>query len=356
MATKTKHDLKQTNTFFKLAGKVSGVQSKNFYEEKKMSNGHTLRVINFAVDTSTTNKVYVTLQGFERENVYFSKKLQKADSNATTDTKAETKAVSWNNRFNFNEDGFNMVGGVALGLKKTYNEKGALVNEKQTYTEYDACSTIRELLKDDMYVVVMGKKDVSSYTDKDGNQRVSVKLVPNKIYLSDSEEIKSEEEIDHNDLALVPNMFKDTIVYTGIEVDKESTSDNFSATITGYHIGYNDIVELDYKVKSQNIAKNFKTKLKPYSSIEVKGEIVNVAIIEEDNEDDGWGVADTSKKITNRVKEYLITRVEPSSINEKEYTQDAIDKAKIQLLEFNTDNTVAKTSAIPEIKDEDIWS
>lgn len=97
--------LQQTKGFFKLAGIVSGVKRSDFYSEKmtKTDNPKLRKAVKFAVQTSPENKVFVTLGAQPREKVYFAKRA------AVKGEKSTVKAVDWDKRNSFKEDGFILI-------------------------------------------------------------------------------------------------------------------------------------------------------------------------------------------------------------------------------------------------------
>ena len=108
MSTKGK-TLQQTKGFFKLQGIISGVKRSEFYSEKmtKSDNPKLRKSVKFAVQTSLDNKVFVTLAAQPMDKVYFSKKSE------TKGEKGVTKAVDWDKRKTFKEDGFKLKIGRA---------------------------------------------------------------------------------------------------------------------------------------------------------------------------------------------------------------------------------------------------
>jgi hypothetical protein len=88
--------------------------------------------------------------------------------------------------------------GVNLGLTKTAGKDGKAVNDKKTMHSFDACEYIKKNLKDDMSVFIRGNVDFSSYTDKDGNVRRSVKYVPNQISMCKEVEFDKYDDADNS--------------------------------------------------------------------------------------------------------------------------------------------------------------
>lgn len=344
---KVKHDLTQTRKTFRLIGKVVGVTSKNYYQETTTKSGRSMRIINFGIETSTTNKIFVQLLGTENDKVYFSKKNEETG-------KWDTEEVAWSDRVKFDKDGYRLTGAVNVGLQRALDASGRESNVNQHLTPFDACKAIKNNLTDGARVFVKGTKDVSTYLDKENNTRVSVKLTIDQISLCSDQDSETPEEadIDYSDIANIPNVFEDTVIYESIKQDSDSTADNFSATVTTIHVGYDNICEIDYKVRNPKLAKIMKERMKPYNAIKISGIIVNNAIVKEED-DDGWGISDSSKKVTDYQKEYTIMRCEGSSLDTTSYSKENIEKAKASLLEFNS-NDKADGVPAPVIKSSDV--
>ena len=66
--------LPQTKGSFQVRGKVSGTQRENFYTEKLTKSDKPWRQVAFGVQFDNESNVFVTLNGMERDTVWFSKK------------------------------------------------------------------------------------------------------------------------------------------------------------------------------------------------------------------------------------------------------------------------------------------
>ena len=64
-------NLPQTRGSFEMAGKVTGTQRSNFYNEKETKSGAMRRVLSFGVQTSNENTFYIDLTGMPRDKVFF---------------------------------------------------------------------------------------------------------------------------------------------------------------------------------------------------------------------------------------------------------------------------------------------
>ena len=162
-------DLPETKGSFQAKGIVNGVEKERFYTDKKTQTGKDFRAVNFGCEYNDKQTIYMNLNGMPQQEVFFSKRDQATG-------KTETKKIPWANRNKFNEDGWRMIG-VNLGLTKTADKDGKTVNDKKTMHSFDACEYIKKNLKDDMSVFIRGNVDFSSYTDKEGNIRISVKYI-----------------------------------------------------------------------------------------------------------------------------------------------------------------------------------
>src|SRR5699024_8720634 len=107
-------DLPETRGTFQIRGKVTGHDKESFYTETKTKTGKTMRRVNFGITYDVENKrnktMYISLQGMPQENVYFSKTTKRGE-------KPVTEKVEWSNRFNFNKEGFRLIGN-RIGVTK----------------------------------------------------------------------------------------------------------------------------------------------------------------------------------------------------------------------------------------------
>ena len=257
----------------------------------------------------------MNLNGMPQQEVYFSKKNQDTG-------KTETKKVAWANRNKFNEDGWRMIG-VNLGIVKTTDSEGKVVNDKKTMHSFDACEYIKKNLKDDTSVFVRGTLDFSSYTDKEGNVRRSTKQVPNQISLCKDVDFSEYNDTDNKPV----HDFTQTIVYTGIDKEKENDKDTGRFIVTAKIVTWSDIVDTEFIITDAKLAGIFKKNLKPYSAISVHGRI-EVSHSVEAADDDGWGEANAMTTTTASTKtEMFITGATPATIDRETYTEKNIAEA-----------------------------
>ena len=187
------HGLKLTQGSFQIRGIVTGVHNSNFYSEKDITNSkNKVRNVNFGVkydvardggkiDLTMGKAIYPTVQGFTRDNVYFSKR---------ENDKTETKQISWEQRFEFAENNPNWrVIGVNVGLEKDENDK----NIKEYLTEFDAAKVIKDKLKDDMSVFVRGNLEFRSYTNDKGETKRLTNFNANQVSLCADVDYENEE-------------------------------------------------------------------------------------------------------------------------------------------------------------------
>ena len=129
--------LPQTRGSFQVRGKVVGASRDNFYTEKLTKTDKPWRQVTFGAQFDKDSTVYLSLNGMERDNVWFSKKAENG--------KVDTEEVAWKDRFTFAKEGYSLIG-VNVGVKKVKDEKGNEVNDKKRLTEYDACKEIGDNL------------------------------------------------------------------------------------------------------------------------------------------------------------------------------------------------------------------
>lgn len=139
MAKQRIFDLPVTKGSFQVAGIVSGTQKDNFFTEKKAKNGKDFRAVTFGVEVNEGSSVYLSLNGMEQDNVFYSKRGDKEKG-----IKPETESVPWRDRYNFSKEGFTLIG-VRTGVKKVVNSKGEEVNDKKILAPFDATKEIADI-------------------------------------------------------------------------------------------------------------------------------------------------------------------------------------------------------------------
>ena len=337
-------DLQETRGSFQVRGIINGVEKERFYTDKKTKTGKDFRAVNFGCEYNDKQTVYMSLNGMPQQKVYFSKRNQATG-------KTETKDVPWANRNKFNEEGFRMIG-VGLGLTKTKDQSGKVVNDKKTMTPFDACEYINENLQDDMSTFVKGNIEFSSYTDGEGNVRRSVKYIPGQISLCKEVDFSKYDDADNKPA----HDFTQTIVYTGIDAEKVDDRATGRYIVSAKIVTYSDIVDTEFIILDKNLANLFRKNLKPYYAITVHGKIEVSHSVQEVEEEDSWGEKNAMDRVSNPTKtEMIITGATPSTIERETYTEKNIAEAmeKIKASKTAEQNFSGKTTTSTD--DGDSW-
>ena len=312
-------ELPQTKGTFQVRGIVSGVEKDNFYIEKKTNTGKDFRMINFGVEYEDKKTIYPSLNGMPRDKVYFSKKDK--DTGNT-----DTKAIAWKDRIKKAPEGYRMIG-VLAGLQKIKDENGKVRNDNKTLTEYDACEYISENLQDGDSVFVKGNLEFGSYTNKDGEVSRTTKFVPTQISLCQKDvDFEAEDYAPAHD-------FTQTIVFVGIDQERENDKPTGRFVVDAKIVNYNSIESAEFIIEDAKLAKQMRSGLKPYNSIQVHGHINvvnNVEDVNDEEDDDCWGESnamDNKRVFAPTHRELIITGAKPSTIDKETYTEKAIDEA-----------------------------
>lgn len=309
-------NLPQTKGQFQMKGIVSGTQKDNFYTERKTKSGKAWRNVSFGLEVDSGETLYLTLNGFEKDKVFFYKRPEKGEK------KGVTKEIPWEDRFGFNADGFRMIG-INVGVSKIIDSKGKEVNDKKVMTEFDAAMEIGQHLKDGDNVYVRGNIEYSSYADGSGNTRRTVRYVPNQVSLCG--------DIEFGDGYDPVHEFTQTILFMGIEPEKDDDGNKTGRYVLSARIvNYNDVQETDFIITNEKLARVIKKNLKPYNSIKVWGDIISHTQTEqvEDDFDDGWGTPNKMERVVAPTKrEMIITGADPNSIDADTYSESIIEEA-----------------------------
>jgi hypothetical protein len=328
-------ELQETKGTFQVKGIINGVEKERFYTNKKTKTGKDFRAVNFGCEYNDKQTVYMSLNGMPQDKVYFSKR------NPSTG-KTDTKDVPWANRYKFNEDGFRMIG-VGLGLTKTKDQSGKLVNDKKTMTPFDACEYINENLNDDMSAFIKGNIEFSSFVDGEGNVRRSTKYIPGQISLCKEVDFEKYDDADNKPV----HDFTQTIVYMGIDQEKVDDKATGRFVVSAKIVTYSDIVDTEFYITDKNLANLFRKNLKPYYAITVHGKIEVSHNVQEVEEEDSWGEANAMNRVNGSSKtEMIITGATPSTIEKETYTEKNVSEAmaKVKASKTAEQNFSGKTT------------
>lgn len=336
-------ELPETRGTFQVRGIINGVEKDRFYTDKKTKTGKDFRAVNFGCEYDDKQTIYLSLNGMPQQKVYFSKRNQSTG-------KTETKDVPWANRHKFNEEGFRMIG-VGLGLTKTKDQSGKVVNDKKTMTPFDACEYINENLNDDMSTFIKGNVEFSSYTDSEGNVRRSTKYIPSQISLCKEVDFSKYDDADNKPA----HDFTQTIVFMGVDQEKVDDKATGRYIVAAKIVTYSDIVDTEFYIVDKGLANLFKKNLKPYHAITVHGKIEVSHSVQEVEEEDSWGEANAMNRVSNPTKtEMIITGATPSSIDREAYTEKNVAEAiaKVKASKTAEQNFSGKTN---DSADTDDW-
>lgn len=331
-------NLPQTRGSFEMAGKVTGTQRSNFYNEKETKSGAMRRVLSFGVQTSNENTFYVDLAGMPRDKVYF---FRRADKDKGIEK--DKKEVAWKDRLTYiAPEGYDMIG-VKVGVTKKTNESGKVINDNKTLTDFDAAKEISENLHDGDNVYVRGNIEYSTY-----NGKHQIRFVPTQVSLS-SKEIDFDAE-GFEECA----QFVQTLVYTGCR-----KSEDDEVIIDAKIVNYSSIEDaeffIDYKKDAMNkaMADSIRKRLKPYTSFECHGNIVSQQVVDDvnDAEDDLWGGNWNAKNKMKRQSTPVVRKLYIDVINRESFDPNPKDKdAEPTYTEDNISEARAKIAANTQAK------
>lgn len=352
MAKEQLHNLKKTDSLFQLRGKVVGVKSQNFYKGGTGKNGGAWNKMQFGIQIAPNKTVYVTLNGYTRPEVFF---YAKGENGA----KGTTKRVAWKDRLKDQGAGFRLIG---INISVDKDEEGNNINK--TFTEYDAVEHLHTALKGNEDLFIRGTIEFSSYTDRTGQTKRSINLVPNQISFT-------QQPIDFDAEGYKPMAeFENTLVFSSIDQEEDENSKATGRFIlSGYSINFNSIENVSFIIDAEHkaVATAIKKRMKPGNSIKTYGRIVVENHIEEvEAEDDGWGSKEKSPlERQARVngpttREYVVYKVDGDTFDTETYSEKEIAAAlkKIKAAKEAVANFGDKPTSKPniDIEVEDSWN
>ena len=346
MAKEKLHDMKNTSSSFQIRGIVTGTASQRFYKSGAGKNGGQWNSLEFGVKIAEGKTVYISMRGFPRDEVFYYKRGENG-------AKGTTKRVTWKDRKKSPGDGYNLIG-VKISTGKDENGK----NINTIFTEYDSIEWLHDNLKDNDSVFIKGNLQFSSYTDRNGQTRKKIELVPNQI--SYTQKTVNFDADDYVEMA----EFENTLVFKSIDKEED---ENGKATgrfvLSGYSIGYNSVENVSFIVDAEHakLATNLKKAMKESYSIKTFGRIdviVDTTMVESD--DSGWGESSPMERLNTPVRrEYVVYRADPGSISKDDYSTEDIATAirKINAAKTAADNFGEKANKSIDISvDDDDWS
>lgn len=308
------HDLKQTTNSFQVRGKVTGTKSKRFYTNGTGKNGGAWNVVEFGVEIEEHKTVYVKLNGYTRDSVFYYKKGENG-------AKGITQKVAWKDRKKAPGKDFRLIG---VNITTGKDDNGNNINS--TFTEFDAVEWLHEHLSDGDSVFIRGNMIFTSYVDRNGQPHKKTELAPTQISAT-------QKPVDFNAEDYVEMAeFENTLVFSAIEKEEDENSKPTGRFIlSGYSVGYNTVEPVSFIIDADHagVANAIRKKMKPGNSILTYGRISVVNNVEE-VEDDGWGSTERSpmeRVNAPSVREYIVYKVNGKTFDQETYTEKAIADA-----------------------------
>jgi hypothetical protein len=295
--------LAQTKGTFVAKGKLFNLKSENAFKEIKTSNGKQMRMANIGLRIADGEVMYLSLNGMEKDFVYFSKKGEKGQ-------KAVTEKVEWAKRNRFSKDGYRLIG-IGLALHK--DEETKKNEDVKTFEAFDAIEYIQENAEDNMSVTVKGTVEFSSFEDKNTKEmKHGVKYVPTGMYLNGTE-IDFQAEGFKKDA-----QFAQPVIFNAARKE----DDKFFLDVSV--VGYKTIEDASLETTEQ-LAKIMKDKVKPFSGIILTGEIRSAQVVEEVVAE-VWGERrDVGKAKTPSRVIMFVDGARPESVNTETYPKKAVE-------------------------------
>lgn len=318
---------------FKLAGFVNGTERERFITTRTFDSGRTKQTCNFGVKTSAKNETWVTVEGFDSNKA----KFQKYDSK---EKKNYIKEVDWIDRFNFKEEGYRPIFGVALAFEE---------NNYKTVFPFDAVDELETELSEGMPVYVEGSIEYSSWKNDQGEVRRYTTFKPTKIR-------KSTKEIDFDSEGFEElNLFEQDIIFISINPHPEQ-KDKFileANVVTGTK-AEPKVEDVEFILDNKKLATTLRKNLKPYYAVTVFGRLIN-SVVEEDvpADDDVWGEDDAefTTVSTPRIREMVITKVYKNTVDTTSYSEEIISNIK------NATESFGNAEWNDDISDDDsVWA
>lgn len=337
---KGEHGLILTEGQFKLKGLVTALQKNDALKQTTQRNGFERNTLKFGIKTSEDSEIYVQIADSEKEDAHFYKKATEKGGEGVV------KKISWAQRNNFKDEGFEPIG-VSIGLDKDEKNKNIITN----MFDYDAAAYLHKKLKDDMPVLVVGELEISSFQGEDGlirDKKLKIKKIYNSLVDFSKEDFNEE------------NFFKQKCLFMDIsQATKNGKPDTEDPhwIVKAKIVTYKSLEDIEFVIRNKTLAQNFKKHLKPYNRISIHGKINNKRLaqqVTETSSDDWGGESDPFQMVNNPRKfEFEIKGIETKDIDTKTYTEEIVKNAFKAKNEFGGDNAPWEDSGEVNNNDDD---
>lgn len=331
-----KHDLRVTRGKFEFNGNICNRDSDKFAHNVVFDSGAEKNEANIGLQTSAENQVYVKVEDFVKKTARYSKWDKDEKKNYV-------KEVDWDDRFDFDEEGYQPSFGVRV---KTEADGDAV-----DHFGYDAVEELK-VLTDGQGVYVRGQLDFSSYTKQtdDGAELVKkLDFKANGVYAQKEAYVFEGEGFDADKFD-EKNKFEQEIIFMGIDKHPE---DDKKFLLEAYVVTYSGVESVEFIVEQAKLAKLLKKNLKPYTMINVMGRLFNRLdeSQEEEEEADAWGDdTDMNGTYIPRIKELVVSKAFPDTIDKTTYTE-----AGINAVLKADDDFGAESKADDSEDDDEVW-
>ena len=272
---------------------------KDPYEEGVGKSGKPFRKFRFGIETEKDN--IVQLEIFAMQN----------DAYAYSKAEGKTEKVPFNKIATFKKEGYEIIG-----------TRVKLNGEDKNLIGWDMTEYLSKTLTEGKSIFTNAEIEFRKYEGENG-VKIQKTITPKAIYES-SKAVDFETELGQN----VMNF---DMIYMGIEKD----TDGGKYDVEAKYVAYKDIVDVLFVVRDDNLAKAFKTKLKPYTTVTVSGKVINKAETVEEKVEDGWGSFESVRNVKSYTTEILIEGANPATIDKDKYSEKVIDEALSKKTEFD---------------------
>lgn len=295
---------------FNVRGKVEVLNKENFISQTK--NQKERRSLTIGLRTAKNNLIYIAMNGFEQNEVYFVKRDEETK-------KSETKVIPWSDRLDFDMEGFAPMSRVDIGVEQTVTADGKKENVRHTLIMFDALKEIYDHVNVGDELRIRGNVSVESYKDKNGETKNSVRLNPSAIY-----KLVSPLDFDAEDFAET-NVMNQTIIANDIEIDEKTNRGVISGKVIGNkRTGVIEITVLEDKTNELKMIQR-RVQEYPFMAFRVQARIANesnATPVEEVS--DFWGFATKTEKRESSRTIYQYVGIVNDSQDIDTYTEENI--------------------------------
>ncbi len=300
---------------FSVVGKVVGTNGKDFYKEGKTKSGKDSYSVRFALapDKEGNGRVYVECTGYSGIDIMYMSKDRDAN-NPIKYCKTLTEAQAFEKSKEYADGKYFMSNGISVKFEGMEN---ATVVPKPM-----AIKMMADKLQEGQSFRVMGKIEYNPSINKEGNLVTYKKLEIEKIYISNVDVQSEEHELE--------SAFKQKFVFEEISKANVEKNETPYFEMSGKFIIENKdgikVGKNTFRVYNDKLALAIRKNIKPFTEMEIAGNIISKLLESEPVQADEWGEVPTAYQTYAKTENYFeVTFANKESFDTEKFNEKELN-------------------------------